>query len=61
MENYPFRYVSVSHAAAGAGFVGITLERKEGVQFVAILTVDDARRLLIELPEQVRIAGQISN
>jgi hypothetical protein len=61
MENYLFKYVSVGHSQAGSGHVGLTLERQGGTQFVALLSVADAQRLIDELPEQIRIATQISN
>ncbi len=61
MENHRFRYVSVGYSAAGSGYVLINLEREEGTQFGAILSADDAKRLLDDLPLQVRIATQNSN
>jgi hypothetical protein len=61
MENYLFKYVSTSHLQAGSGHIGLTLERQGGTQFVALLSVADAQRLLDELPEQVRIAALNSN
>ena len=61
MENHRFRYVSVGYSATGSGHVLIKLEREEGTQFGAILSADDAKRLLDDLPLQVRIATQNSN
>lgn len=58
MEGYQFKYVGVAHSQAGGDLVAITLERKEGGQFVAVLSVADAKRLLRDLPEQVRIADE---
>ena len=58
VENYRFRFLSVGHSAAGSGYVLINLERKEGTQFGAVLSADDAKRLLDDLPEQIRIAAQ---
>ena len=61
MENYLFKYVSVGHSQAESGHVGLTLERQGGTQFVALLSVADAQRLIDQLPEQIRIATQNSN
>ncbi len=61
MENHRFRYVSVGHSGAGSGYVLINLEREEGTQFGAVLSADDAKRLLDDLPQQVRIAAPNSN
>ena len=61
MENHQFRYVSIGHSAAGSGYVPINLEREEGTQFGAVLSAEDAQRLLDDLPQQVRIAAQNSN
>ena len=61
METYQFKYTGVGHSAAGCGYVVINLERKEGTQFGVCLNVDAAKRLLDDLPEQVRIAAQNSN
>jgi len=56
LESYVFGYSSVGHAQAGCGAVSINLRREDGGEFAAILSVEDARRLLDDLPEQVRIA-----
>ena len=61
MEDHRFRYVSIAHSAAGSGCVLIILEREDGGQFGAVLSADDAKRLLDDLPQQVRIAAQNSN
>ena len=61
METYQFKYIAVGHSAAGCGYVVINLEREEGTQFGAVLSTDDAKRLLDDLPQQIRIAAQNSN
>jgi hypothetical protein len=61
MESYLFKYISVGHSQAGSGHVGLTLERQAGTQFVVLLRVADAQRLIDELPEQIRIAAQDLN
>lgn len=55
MEPYPFRYASMAFTQSGIGVVGINFTR-DGQQFTALLPVADAKRLLDDLPEQVRIA-----
>jgi hypothetical protein len=61
VESYQFTYVSVAHSAAGLGLIGINLRREDGTPFAIVLSVDDAKRLLEDLPRQVRIADQTSN
>ena len=61
MEDHRFRYVSIGHSGAGSGLVLINLEREGGTQFGAVLSADDAQRLLDDLPQQIRIAAQNSN
>ena len=61
MENHLFRYVSLGYSGVGSGYVLIKLEREEGTQFDAVLSADDAKRLLDDLPQQIRIAAQDSN
>ncbi len=61
VESYQFRYVSMGSSEVGSGLVLINLERKDGVQFGVVLSADDAKRLFEDLPDQVRIASQISN
>jgi hypothetical protein len=62
MEGYRYRYVPLAHSQAGVGFVGINLQGQDGSTFVAVLSAEDARRLLDDLPQQIRIADyQTSN
>lgn len=56
MESHQFRYVNVASSSSGCNKVGITFEREEGIRFCAILDVKDAKRLLADLPQPVRIA-----
>jgi hypothetical protein len=56
MTEAKLSYVSTAHSQAGSGVVAIKLQREDGGTFHAILNADDARRLLDDLPEQVRIA-----
>ena len=60
METYQFKYIAVGHSATGCGYVVINLEREEGIQFGLVLSAEDAKRLLADLPEQARIAAQNS-
>jgi len=61
MEHYHFKYRSIGHSEVGVGFVGIALERDEGTQFMAMLSVEDAKRLMDDLKVQVRIADDDSS
>jgi len=58
MEAYQFKYVSVACSAVGTGTVGVTLKGDSGNEFIAVLSVEDARRLVHELLEQIRIADR---
>jgi hypothetical protein len=60
MEEHRYRYVSMAASAVGCGIVAIKLEGDRGVQFLAILSADDAQRLSNDLPQQIRIAIQNS-
>ena len=53
-----FCYLSTAHSAASSRLIAIRLQREAagGDTFDAILSVDDAERLLVDLPGQVRIA-----
>ena len=56
MDSYRFRYVSLARTQAGSGHVGIAFERLEGTQFVALISVEDAQRLVDDLPWQILIS-----
>jgi len=62
MEHYRFRYIKMAHSRSQCGEVLIELERgDQGIPFGMVLSVEDAKRLLDELPDQIQIAAKISN
>jgi hypothetical protein len=56
MESFRFKYVSLAHAEAGGGSVGINFLGQEGHPCTAILSLEDAKRLSDDLPNQLHIA-----
>ena len=56
MQIHRFQYEGMAFHALGSGAVVFTLRREEG-PFGVELTVEDAERLLEDLPEQIRIAS----
>lgn len=56
MQIHRFRYEGMAFHALGSGEIIFTLRREEG-PFGVALTVEDAKRLLADLPEQIRIAS----
>ncbi|HEY3892427.1 MAG TPA: hypothetical protein VGM00_10745 [Bradyrhizobium sp.] len=55
IQIHRFRYEGMAFHALGSGEIIFTLRREEG-PFGVALTVEDAKRLLADLPEQIRIA-----
>ncbi len=60
MENFEYKYAGIVHSESRGGIVAFKLERTDGGQFCAMLEVEDAKRLLEDLSEQVRIADKKS-
>jgi len=56
MQIHRFQYEGMAFTALRSGTVVFTLRREEG-PFGVELTVEDAKRLLADLPEQIRIAS----
>jgi hypothetical protein len=56
MEGYAYKYRGLAHAQGGGGYIGIIFEREDGGRFTAMLSVDDAKLLIKELPAQIRSA-----
>ena len=56
LESQRYSYVSVADMAVGAEFVGIVLSPETGFEFLAVLSIADAKKLLDDLQEQIRIA-----
>jgi hypothetical protein len=56
MQIHRFQHEGMAFTALSSGAVIFTLRREEG-PFGVELTVEDAKRLLADLPEQIRIAS----
>ena len=56
MQIHRFQYEGMAFHELSSGAVVFTLRREEG-PFGVELTVEDAKRLLADLPEQIRIAS----
>ncbi len=56
-----FKYIKLGHSPSGCGEVVIELTRKEGIPLFVGLSTEDARRLIEDLPHQIKIANHKSN
>ena len=56
MQIHHFQYEGIAFHSLSSGAVVFSLRREEG-PFGVELTVEDAKRLLADLPEQIRVAS----